>query len=38
MIFKEDQHTELKEKPKSGTIVNDREYLEILNYRKLRRI
>ena len=23
MIFKEDQHTELKENPKSGTIVND---------------
>ena len=23
MIFKEDQHTELKENPKSGTIVNE---------------
>ena len=23
MIFKEDQHTELKENSKSGTIVND---------------
>ncbi len=23
MIFKEDQHTELKENPKSGTIIND---------------
>lgn len=23
MIFKEDQHNELKENPKSGTIIND---------------
>lgn len=23
MIFKEDQHTELKENPKSGTIINE---------------
>ena len=23
IIFKEDQHTELKENPKSGTIVNE---------------
>ena len=23
MIFKEDQHTELKENPKNGTIVNE---------------